>query len=328
MTDPENPLLAASQWVRPGEPGLSACWENVVSGIERGWLSTEDVYEVITRLRAGHDIGFQGLSFDRLGNRLRVTNHDVEAWCPPEEMIRLLTTLIQGLPPSARDFPAIAVVWSHTGDGEFPYRAEAAGDELTIRVNDFPAEPPYTLIVNGRAHLDLEDWPPGWVRPEIPLPLAEGAQARRRPVPLDAGLLLEWAEMLCRFGSDDPTLVAPALGLPGELLPRRGEVALRPAPPGAAELVIGSRDGRFRYVKIMLATTTIIRADLDARLGAGYIPPRLHWDSPHTLVYRVEVPGAPYSCDVAADFYFTEEPKATATVLEVTLRRIPVYPLM
>jgi len=55
--------------------------------------------------------------------------------------------------------------WASTGDGEFPYQARLDGRRLTIRVNDFPAEPLYTLLVDGRAAVDLEDWPAAWVRP-------------------------------------------------------------------------------------------------------------------------------------------------------------------
>ncbi len=66
------------------------------------------------------------------------------------------------------DLTSVAVVWSHTGDGEFPYEADVHGRRFTIRVNDFPAEPLYTLIADGRELLDLEDWPSRWVRPETP----------------------------------------------------------------------------------------------------------------------------------------------------------------
>jgi hypothetical protein len=52
------------------------------------------------------------------------------------------------------------VQWEATGDGELPY----AFDGWTVRVNDFPAEPLYTLLCEGFA-LDLEDWPASWVRP-------------------------------------------------------------------------------------------------------------------------------------------------------------------
>lgn len=60
---------------------------------------------------------------------------------------------------------ASRIVWEATGDGEFPYRAEVGGHTFTIRVNDFPAEPLYTLLVGDHEVEDLEDWPSPWVRP-------------------------------------------------------------------------------------------------------------------------------------------------------------------
>ena len=59
----------------------------------------------------------------------------------------------------------LAIEWRHTGDGEFPYRAEVDGHTLVIRVNDFPAEPLYTLLVDDQEAEDLEDWPAAWRRP-------------------------------------------------------------------------------------------------------------------------------------------------------------------
>jgi hypothetical protein len=57
------------------------------------------------------------------------------------------------------------IIWEETGGGAFPYRAEVEGKRLTIRVNDFPAEPLYTLLVEDREVEDLEDWPPAWIKP-------------------------------------------------------------------------------------------------------------------------------------------------------------------
>jgi hypothetical protein len=52
------------------------------------------------------------------------------------------------------------VQWEATGDGEHPYRCGG----WVVRVNDFPAEPLYTLVCDGAA-VDLEDWPRRWRRP-------------------------------------------------------------------------------------------------------------------------------------------------------------------
>jgi hypothetical protein len=58
-----------------------------------------------------------------------------------------------------------ALVWEQTGDGEVPFQTKVGARVLTIRVNDFPAEPLYTLLVDGEAVEDLNDWPAAWVKP-------------------------------------------------------------------------------------------------------------------------------------------------------------------
>ena len=59
---------------------------------------------------------------------------------------------------------ATPIAWEPTGDGEHAYRARADGRTWTIRVNDFPADPLYTLLVDGEAQADLEDWPAAWTK--------------------------------------------------------------------------------------------------------------------------------------------------------------------
>lgn len=67
--------------------------------------------------------------------------------------------------------PAIArlltrqLSWEQTEDGEFPYRTNIGGQELRIRVNDFPAEPLYSLLIDNDVVEDLDDWPPAWKMP-------------------------------------------------------------------------------------------------------------------------------------------------------------------
>ena len=58
-----------------------------------------------------------------------------------------------------------AIVWQRTADGEFPYPALRDGVGLRLRVNDFPAEPLYTLVVDFLPAVDLDDWPVLWLRP-------------------------------------------------------------------------------------------------------------------------------------------------------------------
>ncbi len=65
----------------------------------------------------------------------------------------------------ARDVFAAAIGWRKSADGEFPFIARWKEEELAIRLNDFPAEPLYTLIVDGKAAADFDDWPAHWRRP-------------------------------------------------------------------------------------------------------------------------------------------------------------------
>ena len=57
------------------------------------------------------------------------------------------------------------IQWEAGRDGEFPFQTTIDGRRREIRVNDFPAEPLYTLIIDDQPVLDLEDWPAVWKRP-------------------------------------------------------------------------------------------------------------------------------------------------------------------
>jgi hypothetical protein len=55
--------------------------------------------------------------------------------------------------------------WKKTDDAEFIYAAivpcESEG-ALVIRLNDFPAEPLYTLLCDTVPVESFDDWPPSW----------------------------------------------------------------------------------------------------------------------------------------------------------------------
>ena len=66
------------------------------------------------------------------------------------------------------DHPLLAtpVCWKMTADPFFPYAVQVQQEWWEIRLNDFPAEPMYTLMVEGNAVVDFETWPVCWERPE------------------------------------------------------------------------------------------------------------------------------------------------------------------
>ncbi len=57
------------------------------------------------------------------------------------------------------------VTFDHTGDAEMPYHATVDDAVWTICLNNFPDEPLYTLLIDGEAEVDFDDWPPTWTKP-------------------------------------------------------------------------------------------------------------------------------------------------------------------
>ncbi len=57
------------------------------------------------------------------------------------------------------------VRWRRAASAERPYEADVDGRRWTLQVNDFPAEPLYTLLVDGEPVEHVESWPPAWRRP-------------------------------------------------------------------------------------------------------------------------------------------------------------------
>ncbi len=64
------------------------------------------------------------------------------------------------------DFPEIqqTIVWqkSEENEGDIVYTAGEGDSCLKIRINDFPAEPLYSLIVGGEVVMHFDDWPDFW----------------------------------------------------------------------------------------------------------------------------------------------------------------------
>lgn len=57
------------------------------------------------------------------------------------------------------------VVWNRSVDPGYPFQAEFEGDRLAIRLNDFPEESLYTLMVNDEEVVSFDDWPEPWPKP-------------------------------------------------------------------------------------------------------------------------------------------------------------------
>jgi hypothetical protein len=71
------------------------------------------------------------------------------------------------LPDPDRLRPALrtSVGWTQTADVNHPYEARVDGHDWLIRLGDFPAEPLYTLLVDGAEIGSFDTWPESWTRP-------------------------------------------------------------------------------------------------------------------------------------------------------------------
>jgi hypothetical protein len=181
-------------------------------------------------------------------------------------------------------------------------------------VNDFPAEPLYTLIVDGVDRDDLEDWPSAWTNPPTPRhPLDRLAAS------ITAARLRAWSEHLCRLVAAGPAETATALGIGGSVVDGRDFATVEPPPPGATKLSLARGDGEVEYLDLQLADGGPTRADLDARFGQGRELPRVDAGRPHRVGYHVAVAGAPFTCAVVASF--AEPPTEASVATAMLLRR-------
>jgi hypothetical protein len=140
---------------------------------------------------------------------------------------------------------------------------------------------------------------------------------------ITAELLHTWAERLCTLPQTDGAEVLRALGIAGDVVPRFGALHVEPLPPGARELKAVVRDGKLARVDLQLEPgTPLTRADLEQALGHGIEATRVHAHSYYGLTYRLAPAGAPYACEVFADFAPGEGPPGDAApVSGLSLRR-------
>ncbi len=61
------------------------------------------------------------------------------------------------------------IVWEKSSDPEYPFIADFNGEKCAIRLNDFPAEKLYTLMVNEKEIADFDDWPEQWSQVKQPV---------------------------------------------------------------------------------------------------------------------------------------------------------------
>ena len=63
-----------------------------------------------------------------------------------------------------REHLARPLIWSATGDMDIPWVTEVDGQSWQVRLNDFPDEFMYSLLIGEKVVGDFHDWPKTWKR--------------------------------------------------------------------------------------------------------------------------------------------------------------------
>lgn len=65
----------------------------------------------------------------------------------------------------AEEYLRKKIKWNESNNSEYPFFIVIDRKTLVLRLNDFPEEPLYTLIVDGKEVIDLEGLPSTWQIP-------------------------------------------------------------------------------------------------------------------------------------------------------------------
>ena len=87
--------------------------------------------------------------------------HQPEAWGTKGKGGRKRPTVNS---TALREHLAQPLIWSATGDLDVPWATEVDGESWQVRLNDFPDELMYSLLIGGEVVGDFHDWPKTWTR--------------------------------------------------------------------------------------------------------------------------------------------------------------------
>lgn len=63
---------------------------------------------------------------------------------------------------TVRSYLEEKLTWERGSDPLHPYEAQIEGERMVIRLNDFPDNPLYTLLVNDEEVASFDEWPKQW----------------------------------------------------------------------------------------------------------------------------------------------------------------------
>ncbi|HTS24508.1 MAG TPA: hypothetical protein VMH81_01445 [Bryobacteraceae bacterium] len=213
---------------------------------------------------------FQGYDPDEFFERYKINaNRALQEEMSPKENKKVARVL------------AKPIEWRATGDLTAPWSAESQRHTYRVRLNDFPDEWMYSLIVDETELGDFHDWPDIWKR----VPQKRPAQPRAgkvRKVSTRTAVEVDPDQLLSRYRNGEHEAVSCDLESLGERVrePRYLEAARAPKYRDARQaltgdelplLGVGTADGTAKRAAVHAGSGRRRRAAKEARaIGHGY----------------------------------------------------------
>jgi hypothetical protein len=71
------------------------------------------------------------------------------------------------MPITVKNYLEDRITWNAGVDPEYPYESVYEGRTLKLRINDFPNDCLYTLLIDDEESLSFDDWPENWLHSDV-----------------------------------------------------------------------------------------------------------------------------------------------------------------
>jgi|GEM_PF-1384906 len=151
--------LTVPAWDTSTRATIDMFYENTFNGIDAKSLEDAHGYGPSLRWLWGH-AKQNGLSDEQAWA-------SIEAWAQHQPASPTLNNGNKNRTDEVQAAITQTLHWTSTGDPEIPWALGLEGKWLQVRLNDFPDEPMYSLLVDGESVGDFHDWPKTWEREEL-----------------------------------------------------------------------------------------------------------------------------------------------------------------
>lgn len=140
---------------------IDLCYQNTLNGLDAGTPEEPHGYGPSLR-RLWVEAKRRGLSDQEAWESIEAwARHQPEAWGTKGKGGKRGSTFNS---TALGEQLARPLIWSATGYLDVPWVTEVDGESWQVRLNDFPDEFMYSLLISGKVAGDFHDWPKTWKR--------------------------------------------------------------------------------------------------------------------------------------------------------------------